>query len=124
MHQLSPQKRRKRAGERLAEPTLLRLERGGPGEIAPYDVAHLRSDLRAAAASAGLLAMVQLRLSAREKTVLWLFVRHHEIRIVATQVDRCRRTVRNQLDSARKKLRMPTLNELAVSVAVAFGNFF
>lgn len=139
MHPPSPQPRRNRSPVGVhalacpAEPTRSPLESGspspavrlplppvGPGEIvATCDLTHVRSVLRADAASAGLLAEVEERLSPREKTVLWLFVQHCSAKGVAKQLGTELQTVKNQLATIRQKLQIGSLTELAKAAILA-----
>ena len=90
-----------------------------PAENVADDLAHLRGVLRSAASSARLLDEVELRLSPREKTVLWLFVQHCCANGVAKELGTGLQTVKNQLATMREKLRIGSLTELAKAAILA-----
>jgi DNA-binding NarL/FixJ family response regulator len=66
-----------------------------------------------------LLADMQLRLSPRERTVLLAFLTDPDVGRVTEVLQSNEHTIRNQLASIRKKLRVRTATELLVKVISA-----
>ena len=58
-------------------------------------------------------------LTPRERLVLYTFVRTCDVKAAAKQLGTHSRTIRSHLTSVRRKLKIPTLTLLAMSVAVA-----